>query len=191
LDAIYFASAAEFGAWLEEHHADATEVLVGFWRVATDRPSLTWPESVDEALRFGWIDGVRLRVDAERYTIRFTPRKPGSNWSRINLAKVEALRAAGRMRPAGEAAWAARRTDREGVYSFERREAARLEAEQEAAFRADPQAWDWFQAQAPSYRRTAIHWVISAKRPETRAKRLATLIADSAAGRRIGPLRRS
>ena len=138
MDAIYFASGAEFGAWLDEHHADATAVLVGFWKAGTGRPSLTWPESVDEALRFGWIDGVRRRVDEQRYTIRFTPRKPGSNWSRVNLAKVEALRAAGRMRPAGEAAWAARRRDREGVYSFEQREAARLDAEQEAAFRADP-----------------------------------------------------
>ena len=104
MDAIYFASAAAFGAWLDEHHAHRSEVLVGFWKAGTGKPSMTWPESVDEALCFGWIDGVRRRVDDERYTIRFTPRKPGSNWSAINLAKVEALRAAGRMRPAGEAA---------------------------------------------------------------------------------------
>jgi uncharacterized protein YdeI (YjbR/CyaY-like superfamily) len=166
-------------------------VLVGFWKAGTGKPSLTWPESVDEALRFGWIDGVRRRVDDERYTIRFTPRKPGSIWSAVNLAKVEALRAAGRMRPAGEAAWARRRPDRSGVYSFEQVQAARLEAEQEAEFRAVPEGWEWFQAQAPSYRRTAIYWVTSAKRPDTRARRLATLIADSAAGQRIGPLRRS
>jgi len=191
MDATYFASAAEFGAWLDEHHESEREVLVGYWKAGSGRPSLTWPESVDEALCVGWIDGVRRRVDDERYTIRFTPRKPGSNWSAINLAKVEALRAAGRMRPAGEAAWGRRRPEREAVYSFEQAEPARLDADQEATFRADPGAWAWFQAQAPSYRRTATHWVTSAKRPETRARRLATLIADSAAGRRIGPLRRS
>jgi uncharacterized protein YdeI (YjbR/CyaY-like superfamily) len=188
---VFFATPERFGAWLEEHHETATELLVGFYKKGSGRPSITWPESVEQALRFGWIDGVRRRVDDERYTIRFTPRKPGSNWSRVNLAKIEALRAAGRMHPAGEAAWAARRSDREGVYSFEQRAHARLDAEQEAAFRADRSAWEWFQAQAPSYRRTALHWVTSAKRPETRARRLATLIADSAAGRRIGPLRRS
>jgi uncharacterized protein YdeI (YjbR/CyaY-like superfamily) len=191
MDATYFASAAEFGAWLDEHHESERELLVGYWKAGSGRPSLTWPESVDEALCFGWIDGVRRRVDDDRYTIRFTPRKPGSNWSAINLAKVETLRAAGRMRPAGEAAWARRRPEREAVYSFEQAEPARLDAEQEAAFRADAGAWAWFQAQAPSYRRTATHWVTSAKRPETRARRLATLIADSAAGRRIGPLRRA
>ena len=149
---------------------------------------MTWSESVDEALCFGWIDGVRRTIDDTAYTIRFTPRKPTSIWSAINVAKVEKLRAAGKMRPAGEAAFAKRTAARTGVYSFERKEAAVLAPEEAAQFTA--QATAFFAAQAPWYRRTATHWVVSAKKPETRAKRLATLIADSAAGLRIAPLRR-
>jgi uncharacterized protein YdeI (YjbR/CyaY-like superfamily) len=182
---IYFRSPDEFRAWLEEHHETQTEVWVGYWKKATGKPSLTWSQAVDEALCFGWIDGKLQSVDDERHIQRFTPRKPASNWSAVNIAKVEKLRAEGRMRPAGEAAFARRRPDRSGIYSYEQRHAARLEPEQQARFEADAAAWTWFQAAPPSYRTMAIWWVISAKRPETRERRLATLIADSAAGRRL------
>jgi uncharacterized protein YdeI (YjbR/CyaY-like superfamily) len=184
---IYFPTAAAFRAWLLANHETADELIVGFCRVATGRPSLTWSEAVDEALCVGWIDGIRRSVDAERYTNRFTPRRAGSNWSAINIAKVEALEAQGRMLPAGRRAFEARDTEKSAIYSYERPLAA-LDPDAAAAFRASAAAWTWFEAQAPSYRRVAIYWVVSAKRPETRERRLATLIADSAAGRRIGPL---
>jgi uncharacterized protein YdeI (YjbR/CyaY-like superfamily) len=187
---IYFGDAAAFRTWLAAHHAKHDELLVGFHKRGTGRPSMTWPESVDEALCFGWIDGVRRRVDADRYTIRFTPRRPRSIWSAINIAKVTALIAAGKMRPAGLRAFEARDEARSRVYSFEREQAATLEAADERRFQANRAAWKFFSAQPPWYRRSAYHWVISAKRAETRASRLATLIADSAAGRAIKPLRR-
>jgi uncharacterized protein YdeI (YjbR/CyaY-like superfamily) len=189
VEPLYFESPDAFRAWLEEHHATATEVLVGYWKAATGRPTLTWSGSVDEALCFGWIDGVRRRVDDERFTIRFTPRKPRSNWSLVNVRKVGELSAAGRMRPAGLAAFEARRAEDTGVYSFERDAPAELDAAGEARFRAEPSAWEWFSGQAPSYRRAALHWVTSAKRPETRERRLTQLIADSARGQRIAAMR--
>jgi len=185
---IYFGSPAEFGEWLERHHETEKELWVGYWKKATGKPSLTWSQAVDEALCFGWIDGVLRGIDDQRHVQRFTPRKPNSNWSAVNVAKVERLRAEGRMRPAGEAAFARRRADRSGVYSFEQRKDPRLEPEQEARFRADAAAWEWFSARPPSYRRAALWWVVSAKRPETRERRLSTLIEDSAAGRPIKPL---
>jgi uncharacterized protein YdeI (YjbR/CyaY-like superfamily) len=188
--AIYFASPGEFGAWLERHHARESEVWVGYWKKATGKPSLTWPEAVDEALRFGWIDGLVRRVDDERHEQRFTPRKRTSNWSAVNIAKVERLRAEGRMHPAGEAAYARRRADRSGVYSHEQRRNARLEPEQEARFRTNAAAWEYFMSRPPSYRRAAIWWVVSAKQPATRERRLATLIEDSAAARPIRLLTR-
>jgi uncharacterized protein YdeI (YjbR/CyaY-like superfamily) len=161
---------------------------VGFHKRGSRRPSITWPESVDQALCFGWIDGVRKRVDDERYMIRFTPRKRSSTWSRVNVARVAELTEAGLMHPAGLAAFAAR--TEEGTYSYEQREAAAFDPEREARLRADAAAWAWFSAQPPWYRRTATHWVMSAKREETRDRRLARLIADSAAGRTVGPLQR-
>ena len=185
---IYFGSPAEFGEWLERHHETEKELWVGYWKKATGKPSLTWSQAVDEALCFGWIDGVVRGIDDQRHVQRFTPRKPNSNWSAVNVAKVERLRAEGRMRPAGEAAFARRRADRSGVYSFEQSKDPRLEPEQEARFRADTAAWEWFSARPPSYRRAALWWVVSAKRPETRERRLSTLIEDSAAGRPIKPL---
>jgi uncharacterized protein YdeI (YjbR/CyaY-like superfamily) len=151
---------------------------------------MTWQESVDEALCFGWIDGVRRGIDADSYSIRFTPRQKRSTWSLANIRRVGELSADGRMTPAGLAAFEARTGDRSGIYSHERRTAAELEPAQRARFEAEPAAWAWFQAQAPSYRRQAIHLVVSAKKPETRERRLAALIADSAAGRKIKPLRR-
>jgi uncharacterized protein YdeI (YjbR/CyaY-like superfamily) len=189
-DVAYFDGPEAWRAWLETHHADATELWVGYHKRATGRPSLTWAESVDQALCFGWIDGIRKRVDDERYTIRFTPRTARSVWSRVNIERVAELNAQGLMRPAGLTAFAARDDRRSGIYSFEQREDPRLSAEQEAAFRADAAAWAWFAAQPPSYRRPATWWVVSAKQEATRARRLATLIADSGQGRRIAPLTR-
>ena len=187
-DPRFFASPAEFRAWLEENHATAEELVVGFHKKVTGRPTMTWTESVREALCFGWIDGIRRSLGEEGYTIRFTPRRPRSIWSDRNVRHVEELIAEGRMRPAGLAAYEARSPERTGIYSFEQRHSARLEPEQEERFRADPTAWDFFQEQPPSYRKTATFWVVSAKREETRARRLEQLIADSAAGRRLAQL---
>jgi len=188
--ATYFDSAAAFRTWLVAHHEDRDELVVGFYKAGTGEPTLSWSESVDQALCFGWIDGVRRRVDARRYTIRFTPRRARSIWSKINVAKVAELTTAGLMAPAGLRAFEARDHAKSGVYAFERAQAATLEPEAERRFRADAAAWAYFSAQPPWYRRTAYHWVVSAKRAETRAARLATLIADSAAGVAIKSLRR-
>ena len=186
----YFATPAAFQAWLRVHHAEQAELLVGFYKRGSGRPSITWPESVDEALCFGWIDGVRRSIDAEAYSIRFTPRRPTSIWSAINVARVAELQRQGRMHPAGERAFAARTPERTGVYSFERHQAAKLSRAEGIRFRKNARAFVFFEAQPPWYRRTALHWVVSAKREETRKRRLDTLISDSAAGSTIGPLRR-
>jgi uncharacterized protein YdeI (YjbR/CyaY-like superfamily) len=186
----FFATPEAFRAWLEEHHEKKTELLVGFHKRATGKPSITWPESVDEALSFGWIDGVRRSLGEGAYTIRFTPRKPTSIWSAVNVGRVAKLIELGRMRPAGLRAFEARTPERTGVYSFERTAAAKLSASHEKALRANRRAAAFFDAQAPWWRRAATHWVISAKREETRDRRLAQLIEDSAAGRSIAPLRR-
>jgi uncharacterized protein YdeI (YjbR/CyaY-like superfamily) len=187
---IYFETPAQWRAWLRKNHRTANEVWVGFHKRATRAPSMTWPESVDEALCFGWIDGVRHRVDDRRYANRFTPRKPRSNWSAVNVKRVKELIVAGRMTPAGLAAFEARTDDRTAIYSYEQRKSAAFDADQTREFRRNAKAWAFFQKQAPWYRRAATHWVVSAKREETRTKRLATLVADSAAGRHVGPLRR-
>lgn len=189
-DAIYFESPAAFREWLDTHHATTTELLVGFHKRHTGRPTLTWPESVDEALCYGWIDGVRRSVDAERYTIRFTPRRPQSVWSLINVERVKVLTREGRMRPAGRRAFEAMRPTRSGIYAFER-PLATLTAKEIATFKRARAAWRFWEDQPPGYRKTATHWVTSAVRAETRVKRLASLIADSAAGLRIGLLRRT
>jgi uncharacterized protein YdeI (YjbR/CyaY-like superfamily) len=186
---IFFESPAELRAWFEANHDSATELFVGYHRVGTGRPTITWSESVDEALCFGWIDGVRRRVDDTSYTNRFTPRKPTSNWSAINVAKVAELTKQGRMHPAGLAAFERRRPDRTGTYSYEMAKAA-FDPEMEEAFRKKKRAWAFFEAQPAGYRRLATYWVMSAKRPETRQKRLATLMADSAAGRRLAQFSR-
>ena len=187
-DAIFFETPAELRAWLEEHHATASELWVGFYKKASGRRSLSWSQVVDEALCYGWIDSKAQGIDEHRYRQRLTPRKPNSNWSAVNIAKVAELRAQGRMTPAGEAAFAARRADRSAVYSYERRHEAAFDPEQEAAFRGNAAAWEWFVAQSPSYRTMATFWVVSAKRPETQARRLATLIEYSSEGRRVPPL---
>ena len=189
-DAIFFETPAALRAWLEEHHGTASELWVGFYKKGSGRRSLTWSEVVDEALCFGWIDGKVQRIDEHRYRQRLTPRRPNSNWSTVNVAKVADLRAQGRMTPAGEAAFAARREGSSSALSYERRHEAAFDAEQEAAFRANAPAWEWFAAQSPSYRAMATFWVVSAKRPETRARRLATLIECSSERRRVPPLAR-
>lgn len=193
MDPLFFATPAEWRAWLEAHHASETELLVGFHKKGTGMPSITWPESVDEALCFGWIDGVRRSLGAESYTIRFTPRKARSVWSNVNIRRAGELIAEGRMTPAGLRAFEARTGERSGVYSFEQEDQAKvvLSPEMEARFRADAVAWEYFQSRPPWYRRTATWWVISAKREETREKRIATLIADSAARRPLRGLDRN
>jgi uncharacterized protein YdeI (YjbR/CyaY-like superfamily) len=181
----FFETPGEWRAWLEANHETAAEVEVGFRRKATGLPTMTWPQAVDEALCFGWIDGVRRGIDETSYKNRFTPRKPRSNWSRVNIAKYRALEAAGKVHPAGRAAF------ERGVpseYSFERDEPAELEPEMEARLRADVAAWADWSARPPGYRKTALHWVMSAKRPETRERRLGTLIECSRAGRKVPPL---
>jgi uncharacterized protein YdeI (YjbR/CyaY-like superfamily) len=186
----FFATPAEFRAWLEQHHAAEQELIVGFHKKATGRPTMTWTEAVREALCFGWIDSVRRSIDADSYSNRFTPRKPRSNWSAVNVKHVEELIREGRMHPAGLAAYEARAPARTGVYSYEQRHDAALEPAQEERFRADEQAWQFFQAQPPSYRTSAVYWVVSAKKQDTRDRRLATLIDDSRHGRRIAQLTR-
>ena len=185
----YFATPAKFRAWLRRNHSSERELLVGFYKRGSGMPSITWPESVDEALCYGWIDGVRRRVDDERYTIRFTPRKKRSTWSAVNVARAKELVAAGRMTAAGLAAFEARSDDRTAIYSYEQRKTATLGAAFEKEFRRNKKAWKFFSEQAPWYRRTAAHWVTTAKKEETRKKRLAELIADSSAGQLVGPLR--
>jgi uncharacterized protein YdeI (YjbR/CyaY-like superfamily) len=185
---IFFETAAQLRDWLDAHHGTADQLIVGAWNRSTGKPSLTWPEIVEEALCVGWIDSIRRRVPGDGWTIRLTPRRKGSNWSNVNIAKVEKLTADGRMRPAGLAAFAGRSPERSGIYSFERSSDPTLSAEEEARFRADDAAWAWFSARPPSYRKPALHWVVSAKKPETRERRLATLIDDSAAGRPVKPL---
>jgi uncharacterized protein YdeI (YjbR/CyaY-like superfamily) len=184
----FFATPAEFRAWLEKHHATKAELVVGFHKKATGKPSITWPESVDEALCFGWIDGVRHSLGDDAYTIRFTPRRPTSIWSAVNVARVAVLEKQGRMTPAGRRALESRAPERTGVYAFERKSAATLAPREAEKLRANPKASAFFDAQPPWYRRTVIHWVISAKRDETRQRRFDHLIAHSAAGRRIPPL---
>jgi uncharacterized protein YdeI (YjbR/CyaY-like superfamily) len=190
MEPVFFASPGELREWLERHHGDRDELWVGLYKKASGKPSVTWPEVVDEALCFGWIDGVRRSLGPDSYANRLTPRRKGSNWSAINVKRVRELIAEGRMTPAGLVAFEARGDDRTAVYSYEQRRSAALDAEQERRFRADAAAWEWFQGRPPSYRRAALHWVTSAKRPETRERRLATLIEDSAAGRPVKPLAR-
>ena len=175
---------ADWRAWLETHHATASELSVGFWKLASGRASITWPQSVDEALSFGWIDGLRHRVDDEAYRIRFTPRKSGGIWSAVNLKRFAELTAEGRIAPAGQAAHDAGK-HRTGVYSYER-PATDLSPDQTREFQADAPAWAFFQAQPPGYRKLAIHRVLDAKTPGTQAKRLALLIDASAQSRRMG-----
>ena len=188
-DVTHFDSPEAFRAWLEEHHAEHDALWVGFWKKSTGRASLSWEESVDVALCYGWIDGIRKRVDDHAYTIRFTPRRDGSVWSRRNIERYEALEEAGRIAPAGAAAYERRTEDRSGVYSFEQESPPTLSEEYRARLEANGAAWADWQSRPPGYRKLVSHWVMSAKRESTRERRLATLIEDCAAGRKIKPLR--
>jgi uncharacterized protein YdeI (YjbR/CyaY-like superfamily) len=190
MDPIFFQTPQELRTWLEQNHDNETELLVGFYKKSTGKPSITWPELVDEVLCFGWIDGVRRGIDDESYTIRITPRKPTSNWSSVNIKRVGELEQQGRMTPAGRAAFERRSEKRSGIYSYEQRKKAKLDREQEREFKANADAWAFFQSQPAGYRRTATYWVTTAKREDTRRKRLAQLIEDSAAGRRLRHLTR-
>ena len=185
MEPLYFRSPNHFRAWLQEHHAKEQELLVGFHKKSSAEPSITWPESVDAALCFGWIDGVRKNVDSTRYTIRFTPRRPTSIWSKINIDRAQELIELGLMQPAGLQAFERRTDEKSVVYSYEQRKNATLGEAFEKTFRKNQKAWDFFQAQAPSYRRVCSWWVISAKQEETRLRRLAELIDSSAKGRRV------
>jgi uncharacterized protein YdeI (YjbR/CyaY-like superfamily) len=188
---VFFATPADFRAWLEKNHAAHTELSVGFYKRDSGRPSITWPESVDAALCYGWIDGVRNSIDDLSYRIRFTPRKPTSTWSAINVRRVAELAKLGLMHPAGVKALEARKGDKTGIYAYEQRRKAKLSPAYEKQFRANKKAWAFFQSQPPWYQRTASYRVISAKQEATRQKRLKQLIKDSEAGVPIKELRRA
>ena len=186
-DVAVFPSRAEFGAWLEEHHATSDGLWVGYYRKGVGKRSISYVEAVETGLAFGWVDSLTYRVDEEIHTNRFTPRRRGSNWSAANVARMQELIESGAAHPAGIAAFEARTPERTGVYSYE--SAPRdLPPEDAARLRADSAAWAFWEAQPASYRRTVTHWVLSAKRAETRERRLVTLIGDCAAGRWIKPL---
>jgi uncharacterized protein YdeI (YjbR/CyaY-like superfamily) len=182
---LFFATPAAFRAWLDKHHQIRSEQWVGFHRKASGRPSITWPEAVDEALCFGWIDGLRKTIDGDSYKIRFTPRRPRGNWSAINIARMKELIREGRVRPAGMRAFQRRLSAKSRVYSYENRNSARLSGAATRMFRAESAAWKFFQQQPASYRQIAIWWVVSAKRPQTQENRLQRLIDSSTAGRRL------
>jgi uncharacterized protein YdeI (YjbR/CyaY-like superfamily) len=182
-DPTYFATEADFRKWLKDNHQTAPKLLVGFWKKSSGKPSIDWPQARDQALCFGWIDGIRKSLGDEAYTIRFTPRRKGSIWSKVNVDRFEALKADGRMTAAGEAAYE-RDKHRSGVYSYEK-PLASLTATEEALFRKNKLAWADWEKRPAGYRRSALGWITGAKKPETRAKRLAELIAVSAEGRRL------
>jgi uncharacterized protein YdeI (YjbR/CyaY-like superfamily) len=185
---VFFESPLKLRAWLEKHHARKNELWVGFHKKSSGKASITWPEAVDALLCFGWIDGIRKSIDETRYTIRVTPRKRGSKWSAMNVKRVRELRKLGLMQAVGLKAFEVRTA--ENTYSYEQRNAAKLGGAYEKRFRENRTAWDFFRSQAPSYQRTAIWWVISAKKDETKLKPLGRLIEDSGCERSIAPLRR-
>jgi uncharacterized protein YdeI (YjbR/CyaY-like superfamily) len=181
---VYFESRAALRKWFASNHAKQRELWIGFYKKHTGKPTVTYPEAVDEALCVGWIDGVRKRVDDKRYTNRFTPRQPGSYWSAINTTRAAELRAQGLMKRPGLAAFEARDREKTQRYSFER-ETASLSPAHQRLFKANEDAWAFFERQPPSYRRTLTWWVVSAAKEETRLKRLQKLIEMSAAARRV------
>ena len=181
----FFPDAAAFRRWLEKNAPTATELVVGFHKVDSGRPSMTWPQSVDEALCFGWIDGVRKRIDDDSYQIRFTPRKPSSIWSAVNIAKYGALVAEGRMTPRGEAAYAHRKEDRSKVYAYEQAETASFSPAELSEFKRERDAWSFFESTPPSYRKVILHWVTSAKKDATRASRFANVLDACREKRRL------
>ena len=189
--AHFFVTPGDFRTWLEHHDQSSKELLVGFHKKGSGKPTLTWPESVDQALCFGWIDGVRRYIDQDSYSIRFTPRKSTSKWSSVNIKRVAEVTALGLMQPAGLKAFEQRTEDKSSVYSYEQRHTINLNDEQESLFRANKKAWAFFEAQPHWYRKTALWWIMTAKRQETQIKRLNQLIADSEQGQPIGSLKRT
>ena len=185
---LVFGSREELRDWFEANHESAPAAFIGYYRKGVGKPSTTWAQAVEEALCFGWIDGITFRIDEEVTANRFTPRRRGSGWSAVNIIKVASLRAAGRMHPAGIRAFEERDRRKDQTYSYER-PPQELPSELLARFRADTNAWAHWEAETPSYRRTATHWVTEGKRPETRERRFATLLAESRAGRRPRPFR--
>lgn len=176
VDITYFATPAEFRAWMEAHHESRDALWVGFWKKGTPRASITWPESVDVALCFGWIDGIRKKVDDEAYTIRFTPRRAGSTWSLRNMERYTVMEGEGLIQPAGRAAYDRRIESRTGTYSFEQKAPLALDPDYETRIRADEVAWADWSARPPGYKKKVTHWIMSAKRPETRERRFEKLI---------------
>ncbi len=179
----YFPTEADFRRWLEKNHQSADELLVGFWKKDSGKPSIDWPQARDQALCFGWIDGVRRSLGDEAYTIRFTPRRKGSIWSKVNVDRFNALKAAGQMTEAGVRAYEENK-HKSGLYAYENK-LAKLDKGEEALLRKDKAAWEDWEQRPPGYRKVVLHWITSAKRPETRAKRLGVLIESSAAGAKI------
>lgn len=188
-DVLFLERPEQLRDWFDANHETATELWLGTYKKSAGRPTISWSDSVDEALCVGWIDSVRYSLDAERSAQRFTPRRTGSNWSAVNVRKVAALTAAGRMRPAGIAAFEARRADRTAIYSHEQAVPATLSDDELDRLRAEPAAWSDWEARPPSYRRQVSHWIAGARQPATRERRFRSLIEDSAAGRKVRPLR--
>ena len=186
-DVLFFERPDQLRDWFDANHESARELWLGYWKKAAGRPTVTWAQAVDEALCVGWIDTTRYSVDELRSRQRFTPRRKGSNWSAVNIRRVGELEAEGRMTDAGRRAFALRDEAKSRIYSYERAAAA-FDADAEATFRANETAWSWFEKAAPSYRKGATYWVTSAKKQETRDRRLALLIEHSANGRQVPPL---
>ena len=186
----FFPTPSAWRAWLQKHHAGAGELWIGFYKRGSGRPSITWPEAVDGALCFGWIDGIRKSIDEVSYKIRFTPRKPRSIWSAINVRRATELSALGLMHTAGLAAFAKRDGNRSEIYSYEQRKTAKLPTAYEKEFRSHPSAWEFFRDQPPGYQKICSWWVVSAKKEETRCKRLAALIEHSGHQRKLPALAR-
>ena len=187
----YYTTAQEFRAWLDKNHQSEKELWVGFYKKATDIPSITWSESVDQALCYGWIDGIRKKVDEKSYKIRFTPRKPNSIWSAVNLAKMKELEAKGLLQAAGIAIFEKRDEKKAKLYSYEQRKKATLPPEYLEQIKSNGKAWDFFENLAPSYKKNSVFWVVNAKREETRLRRLKILIESSEQGLKIPPFRRA
>ncbi|HSH64652.1 MAG TPA: YdeI/OmpD-associated family protein [Bacteroidia bacterium] len=187
MEPVFFSNQLKFREWLKKNHHRKKELLVGFYKVTSGIESITWPQSVDEALCYGWIDGVRKSIDDTSYTIRFTPRKSNSIWSAINIKKMEELKKKGLMQTAGLEAYKHRKQSKSAIYTYER-EPIQLDKEFEKKFKTNKAAWKYFQSKAPSYKKSAIDWVMRAKQEATRIKRLETLIRDSEAGQKIKPL---
>ena len=180
----FFATQQDFRQWLEENHDKEAEIIVGFYRVGLGKPSITWSEAVDQALCFGWIDGVRRKVDEESYSNRFTPRRANSNWSAVNIKKVEELTEKGLMTPAGIAAFEKRKEEKSAVYAYEN-EAKQFSEDFENRFRANEKAWTFFEKQANWYKKQMTGWVMNAKQAATRERRFEKLMAESENERRL------